>query len=257
MERHELYHGDVVLEFDDAKHRYTVNGEWVPSSTGILSVINKPALIPWAVKMALEFVYRVLMDWLKNGIPLDEIRIKKLIRDAKRHWRDIAEDAANIGTIVHQFAEDHARGESPELPVNPEARRACAAYLDWVKAHNVEFRQVEFKVYSREWEYAGTCDLDCVIDGVHTIADYKTSTGIYDEYWLQVASYAMARREELGIQYAQRAILRFDKTNGQFECAYRSVDRFDQDETAVIAARELYRWQQEEREASSQRNRRR
>lgn len=242
MATHTLYHGDVRLDFDEARHRYTVGGEWTPSSTTILGVINKPALVGWAAKMCGEYASQNL----EPGKPMDEVQIKAFVRDMKRHYRNVAEDAANIGTIVHQFAEEHAQYGEAEMPVNPEARRGCEAYLEWVQAHHVEFRAVEFKVYSREWQYAGTCDLDCVIDGVHTIADYKTSTGIYPEYWLQVASYAMARREELGIQYAQRAILRFDKATGRFEVAYREPEKFDSDETAFIAARELYQWQQGE-----------
>lgn len=41
-----LYKGTVPVDFDEAKHRYLVNGERKDSVTTFLKVINKPALIP-------------------------------------------------------------------------------------------------------------------------------------------------------------------------------------------------------------------
>jgi len=54
LSRHELYGGRIILEYDDDKHSYTVNGNYVPSVTGILNVIAKPALIPWALNMGVR-----------------------------------------------------------------------------------------------------------------------------------------------------------------------------------------------------------
>ena len=45
----QYFNGDSVeLEFSAGKHTYQVDGEYVPSVTTILDVINKPALMPWA-----------------------------------------------------------------------------------------------------------------------------------------------------------------------------------------------------------------
>ena len=39
---------ELILDFNEGKHIYKVEGEYAPSVTTILNSINKPALIPWA-----------------------------------------------------------------------------------------------------------------------------------------------------------------------------------------------------------------
>ena len=42
------------LTFDADAHAYTWGGAFVPGVTSILSVIGKPALVPWAAGMAAD-----------------------------------------------------------------------------------------------------------------------------------------------------------------------------------------------------------
>jgi hypothetical protein len=58
----ELYKGDVNITFYPNSHRYKINGESVKSVTKILSVINKPQLIPWAVGLAKNFLKLSLIE---------------------------------------------------------------------------------------------------------------------------------------------------------------------------------------------------
>jgi hypothetical protein len=250
-----LYGGRVRLTFDEAAHSYAVSvdggePELVPSVTQILGVIDKPALPRWAAKETAEYVARTL----KPGVALDEIAIKNLVKDAKAApWRKSG-DAADIGTLVHAFAEDHALGKSPSLPHNEAARNACARFLEWWEANDVQPVAVERKVYDIRRKYAGTVDLLALINGNLAVADYKTSTGIWPEYALQLAAYAEAWETETGDGVEERWCLRFGK-DGTFETKrydWKSM-RYDWDEEVYLphadllafeAALSLHHWQQ-------------
>ena len=47
----------VSLDFNEGKHQYTVDGEYIPAVTSILSttIAKQKFLMPWAVKMGAEW----------------------------------------------------------------------------------------------------------------------------------------------------------------------------------------------------------
>lgn len=63
------------------------------------------------------------------------------------------------------------------------------AFLDWVSASKVKFIRPEFQVFSDEYGYAGSVDLDCSIEKCRLLLDYKTSKSVYPDYGLQLAAY--------------------------------------------------------------------
>jgi hypothetical protein len=240
METTELYGGRIKLVFDPVKHLYSVGGGPVDGVTSVLGVIAKPALVPWAVKMTAEAIGRA---W-KPGVASDEIEIARAIADAKMAHRRKTEDAAAIGTLVHRYAENVLKGLPAEIPTNAEARRSCEAFEEWRIAHLVRARHVERKVYSTGYSYAGTCDLVAVIDGAETVADVKTSSGIYSEMFYQVSAYKEALvEEEVVSTYADRAIIRFDKLTGAFEFKPLKSSDHEADYEAFLAALALHRRQ--------------
>lgn len=238
--QYSLYNGEVKLDFDEGKHLYRVDGQVVPGVTGICDVINKPALVGWAAKQCGLFIEKNL----KPGKALDEIQIKQLVGDMKREYRRVAGEAADIGTLVHSWVEKHIKaqlklGEPPEMPVNEQAQRSIEAFTDWEVWHHVQYRASEVKVYSRKYKYAGTVDIDAVIDGVPCIADLKTGNGIWPEMALQLAGYQQARTEEGYGPYKARWILRIGK-DGIFEG--KRYTNFKADLRGFIAARNLLDW---------------
>lgn len=219
-----LYNGDVTLHFDEGKHVYTVNGNLVTSVTKILGVINKPALMFWAGNCVADHWKHAI----KPGESYDEIQLGRIHEDSKKSFRGKSGDAAAIGTLVHDYAEKVALhfttgSDYPVPPINAQAQKGVEAFESWLEEHEVQFIESEFKCYSREHNFVGTCDLDCIVDGKRTILDYKTSSGIYPEMHLQTAAYACARIEETGVDYDQRAIILFNKKSGKFKVAYRDM----------------------------------
>lgn len=241
MEIYKLYNGEVDLHYDDAKHQYFVDGKIVPGVTGVMEIINKPALVGWAAKMCSEFLLRNL----KPGQPLDEIEITTLANQMKRAHRVHADRAADIGSLAHLYIENVIKYRlginliPPVSPVNEEAKNCIAAFTAWVSANQVKWIASEAKIYSRTFFYAGTLDIDAEINGERCIVDIKTSNGIWPEYLLQTAAYQQAREEELGVQYDARWILRIPKDGGVIEA--KRYSNFERDFSAFASALVLQR----------------
>lgn len=236
---HELYQGAVKLEFDEGRHQYRVNGSLVPSVTGILQVLAKPALVPWAAKMCGEY----LEANLPVGQPLDEIQKARLIKEMKGAHKRKSEDAADIGTIVHKFAEDYVQGKDPSLPINPQAKSAAESFLDWMSQHHVRVLHSERRIFSRVHFYAGTVDLIAEVDDVLTIADFKTSSGIYPEMFLQLAAYSIAHEEESHNIAERNVVLRFPKDGGTVQAGDGGdLAALMKNQRGFLAALNLFRW---------------
>ncbi|HWP23572.1 MAG TPA: hypothetical protein VNM15_05245 [Candidatus Binatia bacterium] len=231
-ERFSLYDGAVTLEFDRTKHAYFEGGERLDSVTGILGVLAKPKLVPWAVGQTCAHI----AGKLGAGVKLDELQIRRILAEARLAHVVERDAAADIGTIVHLFAEQWIRGFNPALPADPKARNGAQAFLRWIGAHRVEFKHCERPIFSRRHRYAGTMDLEAVIDGRLAIGDFKTSAAIWPEMRFQTAAYEMARREEEGIDYGPRWILRFDTETGMFEAKPLPVEDLEKDFAAFLGA---------------------
>lgn len=231
-----LYNGQVELKFNPEKHVYMVKGERVEGATGVTGIINKPALIYWAVNQAIEF----LETALKAGQSYDEIQLKAILEGAKKAHRKKTTEAGDIGTLVHEAIETYIKtGEKTKL-VHEKAKNCFEAFLGWAKDKNVKFLESERKVYSKNHKYAGTMDFRCEIDGKFYIGDTKTSSGIFDEFWFQVSAYQQAYEEETGTTHDGQIIVRVGK-DGSFEVQTRGPQDYVEDVAAFNGALALYK----------------
>lgn len=210
-----LYGGDVRLEFDPARHAYTWNGKFIPGVTSILRILDKPALIQWAANMAAEYVLDALP--LDDSTPIHLDVLKDVCKEAKSAHRRISKDAADVGTVVHAFAERALVEQRVKLPQDPLARKGAEAFLGWLHATEHHAINVERMVFSKTHYYAGTCDFYGHIAGKVCVMDLKTSSGLYPEMLLQIAAYAIAISEETGEQINDGWIVRLCKKTGKCE----------------------------------------
>lgn len=188
-----LYGGKVELGFDPLKHTYTVGEEIFSGVTTALSIINKPALIYWAVNKTLEY----MKDNIPPGTALDELQIQKLLREAKNARFAHSDGAKEAGTFIHNWIEDYINGEKPDLPTNESLKRSVLGFVEWWDSlTNKEVIHVERPLVSLKYKFAGTPDLIAKIDGKLTIVDWKTGSGIYPEHFVQMGAYAIAYEEE-------------------------------------------------------------
>lgn len=209
-----LYNGEVEIQYRDANHSYWLKKDGDPLSpikrltgvTSYLGVLDKPALIPWAVGLTVDFV-RDNIEAIKSGSVRPE-DVLFLARQAHVKERDIA---AETGTAIMAWIEAHIKGEKPDMPEDPKVIKGVNHFLNWVDQTRAEFLWTERIVYSRKYGFVGRADIGIKIDGKEYLGDIKTSNGLYAEVIAQTAAYTKALEEETGVPYAGRWAIRIAK----------------------------------------------
>ena len=220
MKTYQLYDGQIQLQFDPGEHKYYCDNKQVANMTSIVGIIgNKSAMANWAAKMCkLKFLELVMPNEEYSLEQLEDIA--KSIQKAPNQTRDKAGD---IGTLVHEYIENYIEyGIKPKTDVKEELN-AFNQFVDWYEAtcKNLTMVSLERKVFSMKYNYTGTADaLFKDEDGNYIMYDWKTSSGIYHGYLLQVAGYAMAIEEELGIEIKKGVIANFPKKGKMKLCEY-------------------------------------
>ena len=162
----------INVERKDGNFRWyrVQGGEWVPSVTTILNVIGK----------GIGF-----HKWLGNH-PSYEIACQ--VRDK----------AAERGTIVHDSIEKLLKGEEVTTD-NEEIAKHLMCFKKFYADHDIEVIDQELFLISPNWDFAGTPDLICKIDGKVWLIDYKTGN-FYKTHPLQCRMYALLYEEIFGIK---------------------------------------------------------
>jgi len=209
----------VDLEFNEAKHQYSHNGEFVPAVTSVLSttIAKQQFLMPWAVKIGAE--------WFKDNseaFSQAEISIEDMVNGIKRAYKKKSAGAIDLGRQVHEWCEQAilwklGNAEVPSMPTDEKAVNSINAFREWIKQNEVEWLAAEQRVYSRTHNYAGTVDAVARVNGEFAVIDFKTSARIYEEYYLQVAAYSKCVEDIYGEPVDAAYILRFDKESGKFD----------------------------------------
>ncbi len=236
-----LYDGTVDLTFNAKAHRYTAQTETmeaalpVPGVTTAIGMLSKPVLLPWVAKMCGEWLEE---NWPRLAPSMPGER-QDLIKEMKGAYRKKTTDAANTGTLVHHWIEKFTTGDQQPVPDDDKACNAIEAFLFWWGTNRVEVRHTEQMLFSKEHWFAGTVDLIATIDGVPSIADYKSSSNIYPEMGLQLAAYALAWREMTGEDLKHRVIVNATKEG---KLRTQTFPNHDADEKGFLACLDLYRW---------------
>ncbi|MFA6048243.1 MAG: hypothetical protein WC737_05560 [Parcubacteria group bacterium] len=232
-----LYSGAIKLFFiDKPKKRgyYRSNGDKIISVTEALSIINKPILNEWRLKVMRDRLIEIGQTrQITNGD----------IYEASGKSDEIKIEAANIGKDIHHWIESYINfkikkaKKRPSLPDDEKILNGAMAFLGWEREHRVEWIASEKFIYSKKHIYAGTLDAIAIVDGLRCVIDFKTGNAIYNEMRYQTAAYQNADEEETGIKYdGPRWILRFDKFTAEFEDTEVPVKDYKADLEAFLAA---------------------
>lgn len=158
----------------------TPDGRTVPSVTTILDY-TKP-----------EEKKQALREWRK--------------RVGEQKAKEITTEAAGRGTRMHKFLENHIKtgisGEPGSNPYSKQSHQMAHTIIEKGLSKCQEFWGTEVSLYFPE-VYAGTTDLVGVHDKSDAIMDHKQTNKPkkrewIDDYFLQLAAYALAHNEIFG-----------------------------------------------------------
>lgn len=217
----QLYNGEIEIGFWESRHRYSLlkNGvpekEWLISSTAITGMLDKSrVLVRWATNLAKDHLLSNVAHFKK----MTENDLIGIIEEACNLHNVRREEAATKGSLAHDWIENHIKGNDPEMPEDDNVITAINAFLSWESENKIKWIASEKIVYSRKHGHVGILDALAVINGKTCVIDFKTSNGIYSDYYYQVASYRAAHEEETGKKLDGDSIIaRFDKESAEFE----------------------------------------
>lgn len=173
---------------------YTIDGKKFPSVTSILNVLNKPQLVNWAVRLTRDYIKQELFAF-RRADSLEDLDLDNLLAKSAAEHDRVRNAAADHGIAVHNSIASYV-GNKRNLAQDNDP--VTISFRQWQEAAQFEPIAAEKLVFSREHGYAGTADLIGRVNGKLAVLDIKTGRGIYPEYKLQLAAYAVAWGEMTG-----------------------------------------------------------
>ena len=179
-------------------------GEPLMSITTAIGALDKPGLRNWERQQVAAFAVTHVDDLLNRA---EEVGYRYLMAVPKfltpekvddlgpevNVWNaaEVAlNDAADAGTWMHTYIEDHLTGLLPADPVRDDQYQMVEAFHEWEAEHDIEVLSLERTVYGARW--AGTADCFAKVDGVVTLIDWKTSAAVRDGHKMQLAAIGAA-----------------------------------------------------------------
>lgn len=212
-------------------HRYslrsTPGASWkpAPGASGIAGSWwpePKPRNIKrWVAVQTLEYAFPHLA--FKDGklfyrdAEVTADSLKTIYEDSLTAHETAFEEAASVGTKVHEWAERYWRNRPAavaELATIEDERikQGAAAIIEWAEQHHVLPIGCEEYVYSLKHWYCGIIDLRATVDGESTLVDVKTSNYLSISHAVQLGGYLLAAPHEWGLRRV--GILKVDKDTG-------------------------------------------
>lgn len=177
------------LRFYPASHRYKLDGEWVPSVTGISKTGGGcEGLVKWAGEVTAAYA----VDHIELAEQLDREAYVQLVSTEARRARDRASSA---GVEVHRIAQ-HLIADEP-VEVEPYLMPYAEQARDLIERYDLMALFNESLVGSRQHQYAGRLDtiarLVTAERGEHlALIDWKTGKSFWTDVALQLVGYARA-----------------------------------------------------------------
>ena len=151
---------------------YNSQGMELPGGSTIANLLDKSGpLIGSAVKLTKEgFDYKKIWDFKKD-----------------------------IGTLTHYLILCDLQHKTPDLKeyskeMLDKAENCLLSYFGWLKDKTLNAIHLEKPLVSEKMLVGGTVDYFGLVNGVHTLVDYKTG-GLWESAYIQIAGYEMILKE--------------------------------------------------------------
>jgi len=213
------YKDGTDLFYNPDKHVYVVNNKIIPSVTGICgNGVPKPELTNWLVYTPLSEFHRLVKGQLETNIPLDDVSLLRIKKQASEKTKIVKEDAGLIGSTVHELIESFLKGKPTIKPSDPKVKNCWNLFLNWWEKSKYKVIDLEKKLYSKKWGYAGTLDLVVKDQSKNLVLiDIKTSNQIAFDYQLQLNAYKVAYEEETKRKISKAMVVRLPKNEAEIE----------------------------------------
>lgn len=189
-----------------------------PSVTTVLKQVAKPALLQWVADQTAAFATMNIgyLTQVQDEIGWRFLRFywsrkpKEVGSEIREYYEGVKDDAAELGTNIHEWVEADIDGLSPYPDVVAiETEQMIEAWLEWFGQHDVVSHNQEFTCVNDTWRVAGTADADWTITCVHgpdehgrfclgvkhtyrTLVDLKSSRHTWNEHGFQLAALGSA-----------------------------------------------------------------
>lgn len=212
------------LTFDTDKHSYTLNGIHVPGVTTFIKggLPESAMLTSWKIGQGAEFVWDHCAD---KGV--DQSLKKEVLKNAKTAYTVRAQQAAAIGSMVHDYAYHFELNNHEEVKKilaranehkdKEKILNGISKFEDWQKRNSDTLVASEEIVASVKHSFGGKYDRLASRNGLLVLSDFKTSNGFYVDQFIQLAAYVLAIEEWTDRRVSIIEILRFGKEDGKFE----------------------------------------
>ena len=240
----------LPIDLNPNSHRYKLEGIPLIGTTTVLGVRDKPFLMFWTVKEMWKYL---TANWDIKKVYTKEEK-DDLLMLGKKAWTVKKDMALDAGKIAHKFIQgsidknirytDYASltdntGWSHQI--RQEVWNAYSAWLDWEKAHKVEYLATELIVGSKLHYVGGTIDAIAMVDNQLELLDWKTSKQFSSDVHLQLGFYKFMLLEGGVDKSIKRRTVRFDKGGAGFqEILIKS--NYEQDVETFLALLKVYRW---------------
>lgn len=160
---------------------------------------------------------------------------------------DDRDKAAESGTLAHEMVEAYLHGHEWTDPTDvdaeivAEASRAFDSFLSWWNQSNIEIIDQEMQLLSEAHQFGGCPDaIGKMPDGRLCLVDWKTSSGVYTDYLLQLAAYKILWQENNPDKPLTGGfhLCRFAKKHGDF--AHHYFPELDAAADMFLKLRECY-----------------
>lgn len=239
----------MQIDFDDSSHSYKINDIPVPGCTTITSLLPKKWLAPWASKMNTEYVIKEILKLTKTPELLTLEYAKKIVLLGKNAWRRKSEEAANSGTIAHEWIDIYIKNKINNthipnpLPVDLHAMNSIRLFMEWNHKEQPEWICSEVVVGSEKYMVGGKFDwIARLKEYGKTLGDNKTSNAIKDEFYIQVNGGYRMMYDEMNPndKIDNSLILWIPKTGDEFEARIVPT-KYDSDREIFLALLGLYK----------------
>lgn len=184
-------------------HQILEDGNWKNlhgTSTVSKSVVDKSDfLIPWAVKLAVEYVREHAEEVFDDA----SLQITpKTLEEAKLAHKSSKDKSATKGTDMHALLEEYVKAciktkeGQPITAWEAEEYKIIGSFIEWSIENVDRFLFSEANCYSARLWLGGEGDVGFIMkDGRRVLGDFKSSPKAYTDHFIQCALYDIQMAE--------------------------------------------------------------